>query len=306
MESKAIISVIIPNFNNADLLPRCLDSILNQTFSQLEIIVVDDGSTDESEKVLTKYQNKDKRIKVIYNKHAGLSASRNTGIHIAQGEYIGFIDSDDAIEKDFYEKLYNNAIKTDADVVMTSTKLFINNNYTGILQPYLTFSAKNLIEKISILRGGGVWDKIYKRSFLLKHDILFPVGKNYEGNLFLLKTVYFANQLYFCPDSFYIYYVRDGSICTTKTEEHVRKNLEDRCFILEEMCKFAKEHKFSKHALLAMHKYILFSVADKEDIYIKRFNIILKNIGIKNLIKIKGRKWVIKNCLRFYLKYKRS
>ena len=213
MIKKNLISVIVPNYNNANFLPSCLDSILCQTHSNLEIIVVDDGSTDNSKDVLRKYKDKDKRIQIIYNKHSGLSETRNTGLRKAKGEYIGFIDSDDAIENDFYKKLYKNALHSNADITMTSTKLFINGNYIGILQPYATSLATTLEKKIAILRGGGVCDKLYKRSFLIENNISFPSGKNYEGNLFLLKAVYFANKLYFCPDSFYIYKVRENSIC---------------------------------------------------------------------------------------------
>lgn len=111
-----MISVIIPIYNVEEYLEKCVNSVLNQTYSDLEIILVDDGSTDNSGKICDELKNKDNRIIVIHQENQGLSAARNAGIAKALGEYIAFVDSDDYIMEDMYETLYKNLEKTDADI----------------------------------------------------------------------------------------------------------------------------------------------------------------------------------------------
>ena len=111
------VSIIVPVYNIEKYLAKCLDSLINQTLEDIEIICVNDGSTDNSAEILNEYAQKDCRIKIINQDNAGLSAARNTGINAANGEYIGYVDSDDWIDLNFYEKLYNAAKDTDADIV---------------------------------------------------------------------------------------------------------------------------------------------------------------------------------------------
>ena len=111
-----LISTIVPAYNIAQWLPRCLDSIMMQTYRNLEIIVIDDGSTDGTSKIIDEYAEKDSRIVVVHQKNAGLVAVREKGIELASGEWIGFVDGDDIIEPDMYERLLNNALKYDADI----------------------------------------------------------------------------------------------------------------------------------------------------------------------------------------------
>lgn len=113
-----MISVIIPVYNVEEYLERCVNSVLKQTYNDLEIILVDDGSTDNSGKICDELKNKDDRIIVIHKENQGLSASRNIGIEKATGEYITFVDSDDYILEDMYETLYKNLIRNDADISM--------------------------------------------------------------------------------------------------------------------------------------------------------------------------------------------
>lgn len=111
-----IISIIVPIFNVAEYLPKCIDSIIHQTYKNIEIILVDDGSTDESGRICDEYQEKDSRIIVKHEKNGGVSSARNKGLDIAQGNYIGFVDGDDCIAPDMYEKLYYNLNETKAEV----------------------------------------------------------------------------------------------------------------------------------------------------------------------------------------------
>ena len=110
------ISIIIPIFNTEKYLKTCLNSVLNQTLKEIEIICINDGSTDNSLKIIEEYASKDKRIKFISQKNNGVSYARNKGLEIATGEFIGFVDSDDYASKNFFEKLYNSALKTNSDI----------------------------------------------------------------------------------------------------------------------------------------------------------------------------------------------
>ena len=121
------ISVIVPIFNVENYVRKCVDSILNQTFSDIEIILVDDGSTDASGRICDEYLSKDDRIRVIHKENGGLSDARNAGLDMCTGEYIGFVDGDDYIDGDMYELLYKNLIQYDADISMCRFRRIYNN-----------------------------------------------------------------------------------------------------------------------------------------------------------------------------------
>ena len=116
MENRPLISVIVPVYNMQDYLETCMNSILGQTYENLEIILVNDGSKDSSPQMCDAFAEKDSRIKVIHKENGGLSSARNAGLDVATGDYIGFVDSDDSIRPNFFELLYDNLVKTDADV----------------------------------------------------------------------------------------------------------------------------------------------------------------------------------------------
>ena len=124
---KPSVTLIVPVYNVEKYLNRCIDSILNQTLEDFELILVDDGSKDNSGNICDEYMRKDRRVKVIHKENGGLSDARNSGIEISTGEYLSFIDSDDWVEKEFLETLYNNAIKYQAEIVIVNLhKVFDN------------------------------------------------------------------------------------------------------------------------------------------------------------------------------------
>ena len=112
------ISIIVPVYNTEKYLEKCLNSLISQTLEDIEILCINDGSTDNSIKILEQYANRDSRIKIINKKNAGVSAARNTGISQAKGEYLGFVDSDDYVDLNFYEKLYNTAKEYNASIAV--------------------------------------------------------------------------------------------------------------------------------------------------------------------------------------------
>lgn len=131
MEDK-LISIIIPVYNVERYLRECIDSIIAQTYKNLEIILVDDGSSDKSGEICDEYSKKDSRIKVIYKKNGGLSDARNVALDIAKGDYIGFIDSDDYIEKDMFQILYNLAEEYNAEISSISFYKMLENKVISV------------------------------------------------------------------------------------------------------------------------------------------------------------------------------
>ncbi|MDR3257037.1 MAG: glycosyltransferase, partial [Endomicrobium sp.] len=164
------VSVIIPVYNVEPYVKDCLDSVVNQTLKDIEIVCVNDGSTDNSWRVLEEYAARDSRIKIITQANQGLACARNNGIKVAKGEYIGFVDSDDWISLDFYEKLYDNAKIENADVCVGNVKSYINGN----TQPYFNiehFGIANDKDKKRIISTNICWNKIYRRSMIEEHQL---------------------------------------------------------------------------------------------------------------------------------------
>lgn len=194
------VSIIVPVYNTSQYLEKCLDSLIKQTLKDIEIICVNDGSTDDSGKILENYAKKDKRVVVINQKNMGQSAARNAGLDAARGEYIGFVDSDDYVLADMYRKLYENALNHNSDVVMSSIKVLDsktnqiteNDSYlsVGVFNSHFdnrcfTYKdCKDFIFRICVVP----WNKLYKASFLKLNGIKFVKGLNFEDNVFALEV----------------------------------------------------------------------------------------------------------------------
>ena len=234
----AKVSVIIPVYNVEKYLERCLESLVNQTLKDIEIICVNDGSTDNSLKILEEFAKKDERIKIFNRENKGQSAARNFGIEHANGEYIGYVDSDDWVDLDFYEKLYNAAVKYDADIVAAD---FVRKNdkkhkirlnlksekvYTGI---------EEKIEVCHAIKEGCIWNKIYAKNIL--ENLKFVEGMYFEDGLFTLKALYNSNKLVTVLNTFYYYFVNS----TSTVKKMNRKKLNDKILCRQQMMRFIKE-----------------------------------------------------------------
>lgn len=183
------VSIIVPVYNVEHYLKKCIESIINQSLSDIEIILIDDGSTDSSGEICDSYQKIDRRIKVIHKNNEGLGLTRNSGLDIAQGEYIGFVDSDDYIDKDMYLNLYNASDQETADIVYGGYKKFINDKIIAnhqLVNKKISFCGKEQItyflfdllatvpkEKKDSLYGATVWKGIFKRSIINNYNIKF-------------------------------------------------------------------------------------------------------------------------------------
>ena len=213
MIKEPLISIIIPIYNVQDYLSECVDSIINQTYKNLEIILVDDGSTDDSGKIADKYAKKDKRVKVIHKTNGGQGSARNEGIKLATGDYIGFIDGDDFVDKDYYKNLIDTC--DNDDIVITNAKVKYHSN-KDLVKTKLNASKKDLSSnkaKEKLIYGLCVcWNKIYNRKFLVENNIKFyPKANRIEDNYFTIKTYVLAKSIKSIDNSVYYWRMRRNS-----------------------------------------------------------------------------------------------
>lgn len=207
------ISVIIPVYNVAGYLSKCLDSVTGQTYRNLEIIVVDDGSTDGSAGICDEYAGKDSRIIVIHQKNRGLSAARNAGLEIMTGEFVGFVDSDDWIDLDYYEQMANRMEETGADIVMTGFYWAYRNREIKC-RMYPHDAPYDGLGGLKALSGNRiyhvVWNKLYRKE--LFDGLLFADGRNYEDVLISYRLILRSKHIECLKDYGYHQTMRDGSI----------------------------------------------------------------------------------------------
>ena len=204
--AKTKVSIIVPVYNVEQFLPQCMESLINQTLQEIEIICVNDGSTDESEKILNQYAKRDKRIDIITQQNMGLSAARNTGLALATGEYVCFVDSDDWVDTDWCEKLYTRAKSEHADIA----RGMIYNEYPNKTEPHefnptIKHFAGNNLHLGKNDHCVVVWNSIYKRKFLTDNHINFIVGLVHEDIPWTAQTTYYAHGIVPIDNTFYHY-----------------------------------------------------------------------------------------------------
>ena len=243
------VSVIIPVYNCQDYLKRCLDSLLNQTLEDIEIICVNDGSNDNSLNILREYQAKDSRFVVIDKENGGQSIARNTGIDIAKGEYIGFVDSDDWVDLDFYEKLYYTAKMHKADIAAAGIIRLNNIKKRFYLKITDEISSTNYDTKLKLCDvpdKSYIWNKIYKTESYKKLNLKFTENRFYEDIVFTPQILFYLEKLVTVPDTYYSYWDRPNSTVTFKDKKH----LSDKLWADEQSYKFFAEHNIN----IAKHK----------------------------------------------------
>lgn len=207
------ISIIVPVYKVEKYIHKCIDSILAQTFTDFELILVDDGSPDNCGKICDEYVKKDRRIKVIHKKNGGLSDARNAGIEIARGDYIGFVDSDDYIEPDMYELLYDICIENNCEIASCSSTIYFKNKTVvngghDLIIHEREEAMKTMLE--GRLYDEVVWVKLFKSE--LFDDVRFPVGKIYEDTAVTYKLIDKSNRVGCIGKAKYNYIKREGSV----------------------------------------------------------------------------------------------
>lgn len=187
------ISVIIPVYNGEKYINQCLDSLLNQTFKDFEIICVNDGSTDKSLAILEQYAQKDSRIKIINQKNSGAAEARNNGLAYASGDYLSILDCDDFFDLDMFEIMYNHAVKYDVEITFCKGRTFddktkvvkeIENINFEIIPDKEVFSATDVADYIFQIDINWCWDKLYKASFVKENKFLFQTTKIHDDSFF--------------------------------------------------------------------------------------------------------------------------
>jgi len=253
------ISVIIPVYNKARYIEKTINSILNQTYTNFELIIVDDGSTDGSEKICDEYSKKDSRIKVIHIKNGGVSNARNIGLSIAKGMYIQFIDSDDYIDKNMFEDLSIIMDKHNPDIVMSGiTKVNHQNDIIKEILPEL----KGMKTRLEMLENfaeeqhttgifGCVSNKLIKRSVIIENNIRFDENIKLAEDLdFYLNLYNYIDSIYFCDKSFY-YYIQNTENSST-SEFRINDYFCQLLIILRE-----KELLINNNSLNVKNEYIV-------------------------------------------------
>jgi len=318
LEENELISIVVPVYNVEPYLKRCLDSIIEQTYKNIEIILVNDGSTDESGKICENYKQKDKRIILIEQKNSGLSEARNAGVIIAKGKYITFVDSDDFIHKLYIERLYkllkfHHAQISCIGIHKFYSVPFIENDLTPVVR---LFSGMEAIKDMWYQRmiTNSAWAKMYETR--LFESVLFPKGRLYEDLGTIYKLFYEAEIIAVSTEVLYYYFQRPDSIMNQKFD--IKKF--DRIEVSKELIRWADcvEDKLYKAALtryfvsnVQVLREIPFEIKYKKDIEkiwkeIKKYRFkVIKNKeakGITRLIAMSsyGGKYLLKALGKYY------
>ena len=193
---KPLISIIVPIYNVEKYLSRCINSVLSQTFPDFELLLIDDGSTDKSGYICDGYAQKDSRIKVFHIENGGVSAARNYGLDNARGEWITFVDADDWIDKDMYYKLYNEAILSEADIVICDFYIYYNQNSKELIKSVSTESSKEDIIKNYMLSFTSLCNILVHRSLYEKYQLRIPEGFTVCEDFWLsVQLFYYAKKI---------------------------------------------------------------------------------------------------------------
>lgn len=225
-QQKDVISIIVPVYNMEQYLERCMNSIWQQTYTKLEIILVDDGSTDKSPQMCDEYARQDNRIKVVHKQNGGLSDARNAGLAIAGGAYIGYVDSDDWIEPDMYERMYQACTEHDAQVAICRyAQVYKDHTIQGGTGKVTVFDKEELLRNYigdcdDYVIYNSVWSKLYAREIV--EGVQFPTGRNSEDIMYTTKAFCKADRGVYIDKCLYHYVLdRDGSIMNVKRGERM-------------------------------------------------------------------------------------
>lgn len=277
-DSSALISIIIPVYNAERYLSQCLESILNQTYKRLEIICVNDGSSDNSIEILKQNKNKDDRIIIIDKMNEGVSVARNIALQKARGHYVMFIDADDWIDSETCEKAVSEMKRTDADVVMWS---YISEHGTSQI-PKMIFPEDTIFERKAVRKNihrrligicgeemehpeladslCTVWGKLYKTELILKNDISFVNLKKigtYEDGMFNLEVFYYVKRAAYINNCFYHYRRENGTSVTSGYRQNLFRQWQN---LFQLMHKYIEEKKLPDIYNVALYNRIALSI----------------------------------------------
>lgn len=291
------VSIIVPIYNVEKYLVRCLDSLVNQTFNDIEIILVNDGSTDNSSKIIETYQEKYRIIKIINKENGGLSSARNAGMKKASGEFLLFIDSDDYIELNMVEMLYFAATTSNSEMAICKFSYVYsdsNNKEINTAEDYYKYKYVNNNQLIRLfllnIVSGHAWNKLVKRELFITNNIEFPNGKYYEDAPTMMKLFSVVNKCTLLNDSLYNYLQREDSIIKSTDIKKVKDHLNNLTVIKNQLSQqqkmeFNNELQYFSINQLFYNSYLLSKINNKE-IALEHKPLLKENIKTINLISL--------------------
>ena len=272
MANNSLISVVIPVYNTEKYLDSCIESVLAQTYKNIEIILVDDGSADDCGTICDKYASEYDRIVVIHQDNCGLSMARNNGSKIAKGNFISFIDSDDYVSSNYIEYLMSLQTKYNADVVTTTAKLFSSDKcfVDEIIQMDYSLSRDKALEMMCYRNPFGVsaWGKLYRRDLVLNNP--YPEGKLHEDTATTYKIIGDSKVIAYGNQAVYYYYIRNDSImnsCLKQGEWYGVRAAEEQMQYMKDTCATAikaSKYYFVHKAFELINKIVLYGNRDNK------------------------------------------
>ena len=257
-----LVSIIIPVYNVEKYLDKCIASVVGQTYQNLQIILVDDGSTDRSPAICDDWKERDSRITVVHQPNGGLSRARNAGLKLATGEFVGFVDSDDWIEPNMFETLLSALLETNADIAVGGFEGFTEDSKSiTYAQPKSSerslYSTEETLKRLLLLRGfirNFVWNKLYKRTVL--SDIAFPEGRLYEDVTWTAQVIGNAKSVV-CVNQIFYHYIHRHDSLSHDDQQFVRR-LQDELELTEQRLDYIHRHypSLDKFAILRLHNLI--------------------------------------------------
>ncbi len=239
-----LVSVVVPVYKTFDYLNECMDSLINQTYTNIEIILVDDGSPDASPKLCDFYEKTDNRVRVIHKKNGGLSSARNAGIAVARGDYITFVDSDDIVSNDIIKTMVDIALKENASIVKIGLKRFTSppKDLEPLDFSYQIFSSKTALDQIyiglpQVISACG---KLFRKE--LFENIKFPEGYNHEDEYTIPKLFLVATKIVFCESVLYYYMQRENDSIMRASFSSVKLDI---IYVMEERIDFFDKAGFA-------------------------------------------------------------
>ncbi|MBO1686304.1 glycosyltransferase family 2 protein [Clostridium butyricum] len=313
-----MISVIVPAYNVEKYIEECLLSLVNQTYKDIEIIIINDGSTDKTKEIIIEYQEKYKNITGYNQKNNGVSVARNLGLKIAKGEYVIFVDPDDYLDSTMIEKMHDKLKMTDSDLVICGHNVFYDENPNEFMVNLINVDEDTVYTNVEVLDmmlnlkvKGYVWDKLFRRKMLIENKFNFEKDRYVQDWLPIVKQVCFSKKISFVNEPLYYYRQRKTSTIYKKN----KKLIEDYSHTVKEINYFLKSNqieinKTSKEVFdtetyytICRHYYLYYSgILNIKDIYssfnkskyseFSQFNILyILNSKINNKLKIKVILW---------------
>lgn len=287
-----MVSIIMPVYNVAEYIRECLESILNQTYNDIEIIAIDDGSSDESVKILEDYNEKFKKIKILFQKHKGVSEARNLALKHAKGKFILYVDSDDFLNENMIEEMVNKAEKSSSDIVMCGYYKYYENKENKLLEfnynvdENKIFSSQEVIDMMLNYKiEGQLWNKLFRRENLIKYNFMFEPGRYIQDVFPVFKMVQSSEKIVFINKPLYYYRQRDTSTVKKKT----KKLFEDYYHAMTSIIEYINENniKVNNYSLNVFRTTVLsrfiamYTNYMSKDVYKNFYNSEYRSLNVK-------------------------